>query len=308
MPTEEVDVNTANRSDPFVTRPIGATSVEGLESRRLLSAVLQDGVLSVNGTAMSDDIRVYFYRGEPAAPAVYVVEIGPIDGERPTRTWEFPAADVRLVVVRAGGGNDVVDLGVATFPVPMNLFTDVGPVAVPTRVDGGVGNDRMYGGTNRDMIIDLFGDDVIAGLAGHDWINAGWGNDTVYGNTGNDYLLGGPGTDTLVGQDGDDSIWGGSGDDVLTGDFGNDRLFGGAGNDRLGRLPVGPLAGEVGNDFMDGGDGTDRIFGGVGTDRLFGGPGRDVWLEGWSPAEKDTPAERVDRTPDEPVEMIPATV
>ena len=254
---------------------------EALEGRRLLSASVQDGVLLVEGTGGPERIRVWEFR---EGKLEYTVLITPIPYAGTAEFHDIPGEGVRLVSVRALGGDDVVD--VRSSPLDPGSF----PLRLPTRVDGGVGNDTVYGSRARSFITGGFGNDAIYGSDADDWINGGWGNDTISGGSGNDV------------------IFGDRGDDSLAGDFGNDRLSGGPGNDRLGRLPVGPLAGEVGNDFMNGGDGVDRIFGGVGTDRLFGGPGRDVWLEGWSPAEKDTPAERVDRTPDEPVEMIPATV
>src|SRR5688500_1076027 len=85
-----------------------------LESRRLLSATLVDGTVVVLGTPMSDDIRVYRRPGPSDAP-VYAVEIGPLDGRRPTQVWEFPLRQVNSVLVRAGSGDDLVDLVAATF-------------------------------------------------------------------------------------------------------------------------------------------------------------------------------------------------
>jgi len=40
---------------------------------------------------------------------------------------------------------------------------------------------------------------------------------------------------------------------------------------------------------------------------MFGGPGRDVWLQDSSAAAQDTEAERIDRTPDEPIQLLPPT-
>ena len=280
-------------------------TVQLLEPRRFMSAVVQDGVLTVTGTTLADDIVAYLFRAEPGADAKYVVEIGPMDGERPTQFWEFPAESVRLVVVRAGLGDDLVDLAVATIAVPANALTEVSPVAVPTRVEGGFGNDRIYGGSNRDLIFDVFGNDQIDGRNGDDWIRAGPGRDTIYGGNGNDLILGGSGNDSLSGGDDDDRVYGESGDDYVAGDFGNDRLSGGAGNDRLGSLMKVPWVGEWGDDLIDGGDGVDRIYGGPGSDRLFGGPGRDVWIDGSTAVDQDSEAERIDRTPDEPNEPFP---
>ena len=272
---------THDQSNRRTCRPRRAPAAEPLEARRMLSAAVQDGVLFVEGTSGPERIRVFEFREGTLQYDVLIIPI-PYAGTAESHT--IPGDGVRLVSVRALGGDDIVD--VRSSPLDPGSF----PQRLPTRVDAGIGNDTVYGSRARSFITGGFGNDTIYGADADDWINGGWGNDTISGGDGNDV------------------IFGDRGDDILAGDFGNDRLSGGPGNDRLGRLPVGPLTGEPGNDFMDGGDGVDRIFGGAGTDRLFGGPGRDVWLEGWSPAEKDTPAERVDRTPDEPIEMIPATV
>ena len=252
------------------------TYPETLEPRRLLSATLTAGVLSVEGTAAADDIRVYFYRSEPGADAKYVVEVGPRFTKPPTRFWEFPAEDVRSVAVRAGAGDDVVDLAAATIPIPLGAFADIGPVRVPTRVDAGLGGDVVYGGASRDMIFGGFGDDDVFGGAGDDWLDGGWGNDDLSGGNGNDYVSGSLGNDNVYG------------------DVGNDRLTGGPGNDHVGRNGVGPMASEPGNDLLIGGTGEDWMVGGEGKDLIFGGPGRDHF------SLEDAESEKLDRTPDEP--------
>jgi hypothetical protein len=55
-------------------------SLHRLKPRRLLDATLAGGILTVEGTAASDDIIVYVFRAEPGADAAYHVEVGPIGG------------------------------------------------------------------------------------------------------------------------------------------------------------------------------------------------------------------------------------
>jgi hypothetical protein len=251
-------------------------AVEEMERRRLLDATLVDGTLVVLGTGISDDIRIYRAPGAKDAPT-YVVEIGPVNGEGPTRMWQFPLDQVHSVLVRAGSGDDVVDLAVATFALP--AMVGFGPVTVPSQINGGIGNDIVHGGMSRDFISDLFGNDQIFGHDGSDWINGGWGNDFIRGGNGNDV------------------IFGGNGDDVIGGDAGNDRLYGGAGNDFLGSLGAGPAPTEPGDDLLVGGSGEDRLVGGEGKDRLYGGPGRDHF------SRADDESEMLDRTPDEPIDI-----
>lgn len=64
-------------------------------------------------------------------------------------------------------------------------------------------------------------------------IDGGVGNDILWGNNGNDFINGGNGNDHLLGGGGDDFLNGGSGNDYLNGGAGADQLTGGAGNDTL---------------------------------------------------------------------------
>ncbi len=71
-------------------------------------------------------------------------------------------------------------------------------------VDGGIGNDTLWGG--------LIEDDL-------------------RGGTGSDLLAGNDGDDTLTGSDGDDTLSGSAGDDVIRAGLGFDILTGGSGRD-----------------------------------------------------------------------------
>lgn len=82
-------------------------------------------------------------------------------------------------------------------------------------LDGGAGNDQMYGAE---------GIDIFYGRSGNDTISGGDANDQIYGGTG---------TDTLDGDDGDDFIDGEEDNDVINGGAGNDTIYGGAGNDTI---------------------------------------------------------------------------
>ena len=273
-------------SRPFATRRVSrsaAVGVEPLESRRLLDATLVNGVVEVVGTPLSDDILIYRQPDIEGNP-VYAVVIGPINGERstrPTRLWTFPAAQVRSFSVRAGSGDDVVDLAVATFSLPATI--DYGPVTVPSQIDGGLGDDKLYGGEARDVIVGGFGRDRIEGRGGEDLLLGGYGNDLIHGGGGNDLVLAGPGNDSVSGDEGDD------------------RLFGDTGNDWLGAFSEGP-SDEPGNDLIVGGPGADTLMGGNGDDRLYGGPGPDRFFF------SDGPSEMKDRGPEDRVDAPPPGV
>lgn len=64
-----------------------------------------------------------------------------------------------------------------------------------------------------------------------DHLDGGVGDDDIFGDIGDDVLIAGLGNDHLDGGDGDDSLFGDDGDDVLRAGFGNDVLTGGAGLD-----------------------------------------------------------------------------
>jgi Ca2+-binding RTX toxin-like protein len=68
---------------------------------------------------------------------------------------------------------------------------------------------------------------------GSDIVNGGGGNDMLFGGTGNDALNGGGGHDVLVGGYGEDQVIGGSGRDLLIGGQGADRIIGNADEDIL---------------------------------------------------------------------------
>lgn len=132
-------------------------------------------------------------------------------------------------------------------------------------VCGHDGDDWIYGSAlSRSMILEGGqGNDLIFGGSGADILRGGAGTDFLYGNAGADTLSGDDGDDFLYGGLGDDTIFGGSGNDCLFGGEDDDDLYGEAGNDRL--------FGQLGDDTLDGGDDIDWLFGGLGIDVLVNG-------------------------------------
>ena len=140
-----------------------------------------------------------------------------------------------------GGGHYAGDA------VPADTLDDGGDY-----IDGGGGNDHIYG--NSQIAIQGAAD-------GADFIHGGDGSDYVNGNAGNDTIYGDAGTDRLYGGSGNDVIDGGTGDDHINGNKGNDDIRGGDGNDQL-------LGGQ-GNDWLTGGNGFDTLTGNAGNDTFF---------------------------------------
>jgi serralysin len=125
-------------------------------------------------------------------------------------------------------------------------------------LEGGRGDDTLYGSGNADTLIGNAGNDMLWGNDGDDTIDGGAGDDMIQGGAGADWLDGGSGNDQIYGGTGSDTLYGGAGDDFLDGMADNDILWGGAGNDTL--------AGGAGDDLLIGGAGSNILTGGMGAD------------------------------------------
>jgi hypothetical protein len=135
-------------------------------------------------------------------------------------------------------------------------------------LNGGIGDDLVYGGNGADTLLGDAGNDRIYGAQSNDALGGGTGSDQLYGGSGNDNIDGGAGNDVLLGGIGADRLNGGAGNDRIDGAQGTDNLSGGAGDDQL--------YGGSGSDNIDSGAGNDALLGGIGADRLDGGAGNDT--------------------------------
>jgi len=102
------------------------------------------------------------------------------------------------------------------------------------------------------------GNDLIAGEALGASIDGGLGDDVIYGTLGVDTLMGSDGNDHLIGDAGSDTLLGGDGNDELFGGLGDDLLDGGAGDDIYGfnpdaaSVPNQTITDSGGLDFLEG--------------------------------------------------------
>jgi uncharacterized delta-60 repeat protein len=146
-----------------------------------VSATVVNGVLTINGDAAANSIRV-----SRNSVGNYRVQVDS------TIDQTFAFASVNRVLINAGDGDDTVLIASG--------------INVPTETHGGKGNDNLTGGGHGDI---LFGEE------GNDTLLARGGDDILVGGNGNDYLDGGSGRDLLIGGWGQDTIFGDAGEDIL---------------------------------------------------------------------------------------------
>lgn len=238
------------------------SAVEELEGRRLLSASLSGGVLTITGTASADAITV----------SVSGTTLTVSDNGTPST---FTVSSVTSIVLNLGDGNDTATLA-ASVTAPGNFY-------------GGDGDDTLRGGSGADTFDGGAGADDIGDNGASSGQQGGSPVDTVdyssrsaslnvsLDNSPNDGESAGLGERDNI-RLGIERIIGGSGDDTISeptffgssnyanvfeGGGGNDTLSGGGANDLL--------IGGDGEDTLDGGDGDDVLNGGAGNDTLNGG-------------------------------------
>ncbi len=149
------------------------------------------GPLTITGTDASEQFLIRWKSSDHK-----IVEIL-VNGIVQRTVKSFKATSIRLL---SKGGNDTVDFR---------------GVAIPATINGGAGDDTLYGSGVAD---------AISGGDGNDWINAGAGDDVIYGDAGNDKLFGGVGNDYINGGAGTDVIRSGAGRDRIIATIGLDDL------------------------------------------------------------------------------------
>lgn len=290
--------------------------IQQLERREVFngSAVLENGILTVQGDDLSNEILVSAN-----------VDANKLTVKIDTMVFDFRNEAVKHIQVFSKNGNDSIAIAAS--------------IRQTTRLDGGKGNDQIFGSSQPDVILGGDGNDRLLGNGGADRIEGGGGNDRIAGGDGNDNIQGGLGNDLIRGGGGNDElfgdgvneqegpvsdddlsfsealartaalrrqnpenseepgapelessspetdsndvIYGDDGDDIIRAGIGNDVVYGGNGNDSVdGGAGVDFLEGQDGNDRLGGGAGADVIFAGTGNDQLGGGRGNDFLIGG----------------------------
>lgn len=216
------------------------------------------------------DYTIMSYQGSLFGPDLN--QLGPLDLDAMQYFYGLPGNDftaryddAQNAVILQGDEADNILLGVSKRSI----------------IDGGDGNDRLYGRKYNDILLGGAGDDSLWGSGGNDRLDGGSGNDILKGGGGDDRMKGGAGNDRLSGQGNDDILKGNGGADTLKGGGGHDRLAGGGGRDVLdGQRGNDVLFGGGGSDYLSGSAGNDRLLGQNGKDELFGDFGNDVLIGG----------------------------
>jgi Ca2+-binding RTX toxin-like protein len=226
---------------------------ETLENRRLLTATLSGGILTIIGTDKPD--RIEFARG------IGVFTVFETTSGQTVQT-QFNTAEVQKIVIKPGDAGDLVI---------------VGKLTITCDISAGKGTDTISAGGGNDTIRGEGGNDNLFGSDGRDLINGGLGADTMLGGGGKDTVDYNQRTANLtigLGTAADDGE-AGEGDNVRT-DF--EIVIAGSGNDHLstnsGRAVE--FYGRDGNDTLIGGSGADLLDGGAGNDSLNGQGGADI--------------------------------
>jgi Ca2+-binding RTX toxin-like protein len=146
------------------------------------TASVANGTLNVVGDNAGDTITV----GSLTPTSLFVDANG--DG---ATDFTFPLSDITAIAIATGGGDDTVQL---------TQFGGLFDTTRPTTIDGGDGNDKIFGVDGNETIVGGAGDDFIDGNRGNDSISGGAGDDTIQWDPGDgsDSVDGDAGNDTLL--------------------------------------------------------------------------------------------------------------
>jgi len=267
---------------------------ESLEKRNLLAAgnvLIEDGYLGFRGTNGDDVMKVEHianqYKLSLNGQYAFIDDYGPLRG----------------VIVDGRSGNDQI-----TIDSTVKVLTGVLGGKGNDTIQGGDGENYLFGDAGNDTIFSGGDSNLIAGGAGDDVIHCDFGQ--AHGEQGNDTLYGGDGYYSLYGDAGNDKLYGGSYGGTIDGGAGNDYLEagghtyyqwsygdtvnGGPGNDTIYTTIAGAtvhagagndvihgssfgdgISGDEGNDIIYCGEGNDYCSGGKGNDTVYAGDGDD---------------------------------
>jgi Ca2+-binding RTX toxin-like protein len=215
------DVLIAGAKDDDCDGDDGDDTIDGGDGNDTL--VGDKGNDRIRGGAGDDDIWGDDVAGVWSAGGIDVNADNIEGGEGYNTIYGGPGYDVIYAISEAVGvqGNSGAT---KAYPGPVSFVSG----SFASFIDGGDGNDSIYGTAGRDYLAGGFeadyivtgdgGDVVIAGpgndgvivAAGDAEVYLGDGNDVVDGGPGNNWIEGGPGDDKIFAREGEDTVYGGS--------------------------------------------------------------------------------------------------
>lgn len=230
--------NIGSGSVDAVTDRAGFETYNGYDGPLTALAEVEGSVLTVRGLPSDDKIQIFARNGQDDFELRSEHQI----------LGTYSTSQISEIVINSGSGNDLID----------NSNRSI----IAMRVNGGDGDDTIYGGRSDDILVGGDGNDTIKGHDGEDQLSGSAGDDLIFGGDDDDEINGGAGNDRLYGE---------SDDDTLRGGFGDDELYGGSSNDLL--------FGDAGGDEIFGGSGDDALFAGtdIVEDVLWGNSGNDTF-------------------------------
>ena len=118
--------------------------MSGYYARKFERPKLQHGKLLIKGTQAEDKIALRLKAGNPGILQVDV-------GDNGSANFSFQRKHVARITVDARAGDDLVRVDESN-----GVFTDT----IPTRIDGGDGNDSLAGGSGAETLLGGDGNDL----------------------------------------------------------------------------------------------------------------------------------------------------
>ncbi|MEO8133906.1 MAG: calcium-binding protein [Betaproteobacteria bacterium] len=176
--TDDAFAFTVPTAGPAIVKGLGGEQVTvdhmGVGDRVVFDGAAGNDTVTANGTGADDVIGIA--RDGTATVAIF-------SGSGPV----IDIANIEHLVVQGGAGNDII-----TGQNGIGTLTQL-------TIDGGTGNDRIFGGDGNDTLLGGDGNDFVDGNIGSDTADLGSGDD-VFGwdpGDGSDVVEGGSGDDTL---------------------------------------------------------------------------------------------------------------
>ncbi|WP_283207320.1 beta strand repeat-containing protein, partial [Methylobacterium soli] len=265
-----------------ITDTSGTDSVQILAGGADLSGLTFERVATVGTNA--DDLRITFGTSRIDVLSHYSA----------TAASQTPGSGAVETISFSGGAN-IHGYAVGTDPYNINASrsldlngTDQNDVLVAatqtgtleTRLNGGAGDDLLFGAGGTDLLDGGVGDDLLVGGAGNDSLSGGLGADVMVGGTGNDTYVVDDAGDVVVeaANSGTDSVQTTLAAYTLTANVENLTYTGAAAFTGTGNELNNTITGGTGNDTLSGGLGNDTLDGGAGADSMSGGEGNDTYI------------------------------